>query len=158
MGRILPDPIKNRVGYGFFKKNPKRVRIGSGFYKKTRNPTRNPTRLRPDYIIYKITKLPSYIYKVKTLNFHFLSSFQPLKSHASHLFSSLTPCLSSLHLSASAISHAAFNFSTVSLSQVSISSFLSLYLDFTITKHNKLFWFFRFIFHLRWTAWTHQTS
>ena len=103
MGRILPDPIKNRVGYGFFKKNPKRVRIGSGFYKKTRNPTRNPTRLRPDYIIYKITKLPSYIYKVKTLNFHFLSSFQPLKSHASHLFSSLTPCLSSLHLSASVI-------------------------------------------------------
>ena len=135
MGRILPDPIKNRVGYGFLKKNPKRVRIGSGFYKKTRN----PTRLRPDYIIYKITKLPSYIYKVKTLNFQFLSSFQPLKSHASHLFSSLTLCLSSLQLSASAISHAAFNFSTVSLSQVSISSFLSLYLDFTITKHNKLF-------------------
>ena len=32
MGRILPDPIKNRVGYGFFLKNPKRVRIGSGFY------------------------------------------------------------------------------------------------------------------------------
>ena len=139
MGRILPGPIKNRVGYGFLKKTRSGSGSGLGFIKKTQNPTRNLTRLRPDYIIYKITKLPSYIYKVKTLNFQFLSSFQPLKSHASHLFSSLTLCLSSLQLSASAISHATFNFSTVSLSQVSISSFLSLYLDFTITKHNKLF-------------------
>ena len=33
MGRVLPGPIKNRVGYGFKKKkNPKRVRVGSGFY------------------------------------------------------------------------------------------------------------------------------
>ena len=103
MGRILPGPIKNRVGYGFLKKTRSGSGSGLGFIKKTQNPTRNLTRLRPDYIIYKITKLPSYIYKVKTLNFQFLSSFQPLKSHASHLFSSLTPCLSSLHLSASVI-------------------------------------------------------
>ena len=34
MGRILPDPIKNRVGYGFKTKNPKRVRVESGFWKK----------------------------------------------------------------------------------------------------------------------------
>ena len=31
MGRILPGPIRNRVGYGFPKKNPKRVRVGFGF-------------------------------------------------------------------------------------------------------------------------------
>jgi len=31
MGRILPGSIRNRVGYGFPKKNPKRVRVGSGF-------------------------------------------------------------------------------------------------------------------------------
>ena len=90
MGRILPDPIKNRVEYGFKKKNPKRVQVGSGFYQKTRN----PIWLRPGYIIYKITKLPSYICIVKTLNFQFLSSFQPLTPlisstlslTASHLF------------------------------------------------------------------------
>ena len=32
MGRILPGPFINRVGYGLKKKNPKRVRVGSGFY------------------------------------------------------------------------------------------------------------------------------
>ena len=31
MGQILPDPIRNRVGFGFFKKNPNRVRVGYGF-------------------------------------------------------------------------------------------------------------------------------
>ena len=39
MGRILPGPIRNRVGYGFFFKNQKRVQVGSGFYQKIRNPT-----------------------------------------------------------------------------------------------------------------------
>ena len=34
MGRVLPGPIRNRIGYGFFKKNLKRVRVGSGFYLK----------------------------------------------------------------------------------------------------------------------------
>ena len=55
MGRILPSPIKNRVGYGFLKKK-KKTRSGSGsgsgFIKKIRN----PTRIRPDY--HKITKKP----------------------------------------------------------------------------------------------------
>ena len=32
MGRVLPDPFRNRVGYGFKKKNLKRVRVGYGFY------------------------------------------------------------------------------------------------------------------------------
>ena len=27
MGQVLPGPIKNRVGYGFLKKNQKRVRV-----------------------------------------------------------------------------------------------------------------------------------
>ena len=40
---------------GLKKKKPE---VGSGFIKKTRN----PTRLRPGYITYKITKLPLYIY------------------------------------------------------------------------------------------------
>ena len=31
MGQILPDPIRNRVGFGFFKKNPNRVQVGSRF-------------------------------------------------------------------------------------------------------------------------------
>ena len=68
MGWILPGLIKNKVGYGFLKKKPE---TGPGFIKKPET--------RPGYIIYKITKLPSYIYiyiyKVKTLNFQFLSSF-----------------------------------------------------------------------------------
>ena len=29
MGQVLPDPIKNRVGFGFKKKNPKRGRVFS---------------------------------------------------------------------------------------------------------------------------------
>ena len=97
MGWILPGPIKNRVGYGFKKKNPKRVRVRFEFYQKTRN----PTRLRPGYIIYKITKLPSYIYIyiVKTLNSPFRSSFQPLTPLISSALS-----VTASHLSA--ISHA----------------------------------------------------
>ena len=44
MGRILPDPIRNRVRYGFLKKkkkNPNQVQVGSEFYKKKKiwNPT-----------------------------------------------------------------------------------------------------------------------
>ena len=30
-----PGPIKNRVGYGFKKKNPKRIWVEFGFYKKS---------------------------------------------------------------------------------------------------------------------------
>ena len=44
MGRISPDPIKNRVGYGFKRKNLKRFQVGSGFWKKTRLEP-DPTRL-----------------------------------------------------------------------------------------------------------------
>ena len=46
MGRILPGPIKNRVGYGFKTKNPKRVWVGSGFWKKP-GPNLDPTRPDP---------------------------------------------------------------------------------------------------------------
>ena len=60
MGRILPGPIRNRVGYGFLKKNPKRVRVGFGFYKKIRDPTRNPARLKTRHL--KLQKYPIYIY------------------------------------------------------------------------------------------------
>ena len=59
MGRVLPDPIRNRVGYGFFKK--KKPEVGPGFIKKTRDPTRNLARIKTRYP--KITKIPSiYIY------------------------------------------------------------------------------------------------
>ena len=46
MGRILPGPIKNRVGFGFFKKKP-RSGFGSGrdFYKTWPEPGSGPTRL-----------------------------------------------------------------------------------------------------------------
>ena len=44
MGRILPCSIKNRVGYGFKRKNLKRFQVGSGFWKKTRLEP-DPTRL-----------------------------------------------------------------------------------------------------------------
>ena len=45
MGRVLPGPIKNRVGYGFKKKKKTRNGSGSGpdFIKKTQ--TRPETRL-----------------------------------------------------------------------------------------------------------------
>ena len=46
MGRVLPSPIKNRVGFGFFKKNPKRVQV---LVKTWPNPGPDPTRLYPNY-------------------------------------------------------------------------------------------------------------
>ena len=48
MGRVLPGPIKNRVGYGLKKKpeaDPGRVRV---LLKKTRN----PPRLKPGTLNY----------------------------------------------------------------------------------------------------------
>ena len=54
MGRVLPGPIKNRVGFGFLKKKPE---AGLGFYK---NPTR--TRTQPDPLKTKITKKHPSIY------------------------------------------------------------------------------------------------
>ena len=60
MGRILPGPIKNRVGYGFFEKTQSRSRSGLGFIKKTRDSAQNPTRIWPGYL--EITKKnPLYI-------------------------------------------------------------------------------------------------
>ena len=47
MGRILPDPIKNRVGFGFKKKNPKWVWVGFRFFPKP-GPDSDPTQ--PGYI------------------------------------------------------------------------------------------------------------
>ena len=44
IGRVLPGPIRNRVGYRVFKKNPKRVRVGSGFYLKKPKPDPYKTR------------------------------------------------------------------------------------------------------------------
>jgi len=60
MGQVLPDLIKNRVGFGFLKKKT-RSESGSGpsFYK---NPARTWTRLDPVKYICTVTKLPSYIY------------------------------------------------------------------------------------------------
>ena len=70
MGRILPSPIKNRVGFG----------SGRDFYK---NPAR--TRIRPNLVIYIyiyiciITKISLYIYiyivvTLKHLTSHTISS------------------------------------------------------------------------------------
>ena len=53
MGQVLPDPIRNKVGYGFKKKS----KVGLGFIK---NPPRNSactrTWTRPGYS--EITKKP----------------------------------------------------------------------------------------------------
>ena len=82
MGRILPGPIKNRAGYGFLKKNPKRVRVGSGFYQKTRNPTRNPTRIKPGYIYIKLLNYP-HIYIVKNPKIFYSFPHFRLSTHTS---------------------------------------------------------------------------
>ena len=63
IGRILPGPIRNRVGYGFLKKKPEagpvRVRVLSK-KSETRLETRPETR--PGYNSIKITKkAPIYI-------------------------------------------------------------------------------------------------
>ena len=50
MGWVLPGPIKNRVGYGLKKKNPKRIRVKFGFYKKSGpNLDSDPVRLFLNY-------------------------------------------------------------------------------------------------------------
>ena len=94
MGRILPGPIRNRVGYGFLKKNPKRVRVGFGFYKKIRDPTRNPARLKTRHL--KLQKDPVYIYSyILTLIPHFFTLQQPtLTLHQSSLLTSVRQSLS----------------------------------------------------------------
>ena len=57
MGRILPDPIKNRVGFGFKKKKTQSgFELGLGFFQ---NPVR--TRTRPNLVIY----IYIYIYEWK---------------------------------------------------------------------------------------------
>ena len=59
IGRVLPDPIKNKVGFGFFfLKNPGQVRVSC---KTQPEPGPDPTRLQ----VNKITKKPSYIYTYK---------------------------------------------------------------------------------------------
>ena len=61
MGRILPGPFRNRVGYGLKKKNPKRVQVGSEFYLKNPDPTHIKTRIKIRYP--KLQKYPNiYIY------------------------------------------------------------------------------------------------
>ena len=50
MGRILPNPIRNRVGFGFLKKTRTRSRSGTGFCKP-------PTRTRPVSNIIKKKKI-----------------------------------------------------------------------------------------------------
>ena len=82
MGRILPGPFRNRVGYGFNKKNPKRVRVGSGFYLKNPDPTRDPTRIKtrikPGTQNYKNTLIYIYSYNLTLTN----PSFFNLQSSA----------------------------------------------------------------------------
>ena len=55
MDRILPGPIKNRVGFGFLKK--KTPEAGPGFYKDSPR-----TRTRLDLLKTKITKKNPSIY------------------------------------------------------------------------------------------------
>ena len=86
MGRILPGPLRNRVGYGFIKKKKKKKKPDSspGFIK---NPAWTRTQIWPNYS--KITKTP-LIYMVvnpKSLTHPLLIiSFQfQLTPHASRL-------------------------------------------------------------------------
>ena len=81
MGRVLSGPIRNRVGYGFLKKNPKRVRV------LLKNPRPDP-KPDPDKTRYsKITKIPLlYIYTYHlTLNLisHFFTTNSEARTHAS---------------------------------------------------------------------------
>ena len=97
-----PGPIKNRVEFGFKKKNPKRVQVGSGFYK---NPAQ--TRTQPDPVIYIIvTKIPSCIY-----------SYNPKIFIASPhtLISSVASQVSSLQLTLSCLNLTQFQVSTLNL-------------------------------------------
>ena len=81
MGRVLPGPIRNRVGYGFLKLKKKKTRSGSGFYQKKKKPrdlTQNPTQIKTRYP--EITKIP-YIYTCNlTLIPHFSSTTTKLNS------------------------------------------------------------------------------
>ena len=52
MGRVLPGPIKNRVGYGFKTKTQTWSGLGPGF---------DETQPELDPVTYKITYLPIYI-------------------------------------------------------------------------------------------------
>ena len=61
MGQILPSSIRNRVGYGFFFKNPKRVQIIFGFYKLKKFKTRPKTQPGYNPVTLKLQKTP-YIY------------------------------------------------------------------------------------------------
>ena len=78
MGWVLPGPIRNRVGYGFLKKNPKRVRVRFGFYLKNSDPTRDPTRIKtrikPGTQNYKNTLIYIYTYNLTLTNPSFLQS------------------------------------------------------------------------------------
>ena len=56
IGRVLPGPIRNRVGHGFFKKKTRSgSRSGLGFIKKTRDPAQNP--IIYNFIITKISSM-----------------------------------------------------------------------------------------------------
>ena len=81
LGRILPDPINNRVGYGSFKKKTQsRFRSGSGFCH---------TRPGTDPFKYKTTKNPLYIKTKETLLPQFLS-YSTLSRPTTTLTHSLT--------------------------------------------------------------------
>ena len=78
MGRILPGPFRNRVGYGFKKKNPKRVRVLLKNPDPTRDPTRIKTRIKPGTQNYKNTLIYIYSYNLTLTN----PSFFNLQSSA----------------------------------------------------------------------------
>ena len=99
MGRILPSPIRNRVGYGFKKK---KTRSGSGFYQKNLKPDPKPgpnkTRFPWNYkntpyiYSYYLTLNPSFLQQQFTPpsvppHPHFLISAHSLSITASHLAS-----------------------------------------------------------------------
>ena len=83
MGQILPNPIKNRVGYGFKKKNLKQVWVGSRFYQKL-SPKPGPN-LDSDPVTLKLQKNP-YIYIVVNPNHPSLISAQASNKSTFNLF------------------------------------------------------------------------
>ena len=93
MGRVLPDPIRNRVRYGL-KKNPKWVQVGFGFYQKTRDPTQDLAQLETQHL--KLQKYPVYIYIFLYSNPN--PSFLHSSAADTHTPSVLTPHLNSAAL------------------------------------------------------------
>ena len=88
MGRVLPGPIRNRVGYGFFKKKPE---AGPGFIKKIWDPTQNLARLKTRHL--KLQKYHVYIFLYSNPNPSFLHSSAANTHTPSPSFLNLSPAI-----------------------------------------------------------------